>query len=118
MTKENFERMEQGLRPVKPKVEPRPEPKKPIVDNEVKLSQIPDGYTVKLEQAFRKSVRNENKVLFIGYEVLIELIPEPREKGPGRPPEPKTIMGWMIEGEFLALLRKYSKQIDRQVIRW
>jgi hypothetical protein len=119
LSKEDFDKVDKGIRLIKPKVVPRPEPKKPVVENEVKLSQIPEGYTVKLEQAFKKVLKNEEGMRFIGWEVLIELTPIPKEKGtPGRPFEPKTLMGWMIEGEFMALLRTYSKQIDRQVIRW
>ncbi len=119
VSKENFELMERGQRPKKPTVEPKSDPAMPVIEQIVKVSDIRENYTVKLEQAFRSTKKNVDGVRFIGFEVLIELSPIiPKERGPGRPPEQKTLMGWMQEGEFLSLLRKYSKQIDRQVIRW
>ena len=124
MSKEDWEMLEKGIRPKKKARTPRPEPAKPIIENEVKVSDIPEGYSLKLEQAFKKVIQNVDGIRFIGYEVLIELTPIPKKRGPGRPkedevaPEPKTLMGWMIEGEFLALNRKFRKEIDQQVIRW
>lgn len=119
VSKEDFDLLERGIKPAKKKVTPRPEPEMPVIEQIVKVADIPENYTVKLEQAFRSIKKNKDGMRFIGYDVVIQLMPvPPEEKKAGRPPEPKTLTGWMIEGEFMALLRKYSKQIDRQVIRW
>lgn len=119
VSKEDFDLMERGMKPAKKKVEPRPEPPMPVIEQIVKVVDIPENYTVRLDEAFRSIKKNKDGMRFIGYDVVIRLIPvTPEEKKAGRPFEPKTLTGWMIEGEFLALLRKYSKEIDRKVIHW
>jgi hypothetical protein len=125
VSKENWERIEKGLPPLKPKKIHKPEPERPTIKNEIKCSDIPQGYEVELEQARRKSVRNDQKVMFIGFDVTINLIPILKKRGPGRPKEtedaplePKTLSGWMIEGEFLTFVRTYRKKINQQVIHW
>lgn len=124
ITREEFDAMERGIRPKKRKVVPIPEPTFPVIENEIKVSDIPEDYAVKLEEAYRDVQKNKDGVSFIGYQVHIELTPIPKKRGPGRPkedevaPEPKTLIGWMIEGEFRLLVRKYMKQIDQKVIHW
>ena len=125
VSKENWDRIEKGLAPLKPEKITRPDPEKPVVENEIKISDIPTGYDVELEQAKRKSIRNEQGVMFIGFDVTINLNPIPKKRGPGRPkeseegtPEPMTLNGWMPEGAFLTLIRTYRKKIDQQVIHW
>jgi hypothetical protein len=109
---------------VRPERIPRPEPVKPIIDNEIKCSDIPPNYEVELESAHRENKRNEQGILFVGYKVAMNLNPVAKKRGPGRPKEdevalePKTLIGWMLEGEFLSLIRTYRKQIDQQVIHW
>lgn len=124
MSKEDYDRKEKGLPPLKRMSLVRPEPPKPVIDKEITMADVLDGYGVELESANRHPLKNEDGMLFIGYDVVINLNPVSKKRGPGRPKEteseplePKTLDGWMPEGEFMALLRTYSKQIDRQVIR-
>ena len=124
--KVDFERREQGLPPLKPLRVVVPEPSKPIVENEINLTDIPTGYEVQLEHAQKNNRRNEIGVMFIGFDVTIILNPIVKKRGPGRPKEseevqttePKELKGWMTEGNFLGLVRMYRKQIDQQVIHW
>jgi hypothetical protein len=123
VSKDNFDRFEKGLPPLKPKKVVIPDPPRPIVDNEVKMTDIPEDYEIKLDYAHRKTVRNDEGVMFIGFEVNIDLLPISKKRGPGRPkesddPKPLNLKGWMIEGEFLQFVRTYRKQIDQQVINW
>jgi hypothetical protein len=125
MTKENFERQEKGLPILKPTVEPRPVPIMPVIEKELTIADIPDGYEVNLESAKKHILKNEVGVMFIGYDVNIDLFPSRKKKKPGRPKEsdkielePLTLEGWMFEGKFLEFIRTYRKQIDQQVIIW
>ena len=125
VSKENFDRLEKGLPPLKPKKVVIPDPQKPVIDNEITMKDILLGYDVKLDYAKKNLLRNEQGVRFIGFDVIITLNPIPKKRGPGRPketedpqPEPVTLKGWMIEGQFLEFVRTYRKQIDQQVIRW
>lgn len=126
VSKENWDRMEKGLRPLKPERVVIPEPEKPVVENEIKFDDIPNNYEVELEHAQRKSIRNAHGILFIGFDITLNLVPIEKKRGPGRPPkepdetilEAKTLTGWMLEGEFLKLVRTYRKKIDQQVIHW
>ena len=125
MTKDDFDRREKGLPPLKKERNTPPDPVKPAVENEIRMTDIPDGYEVHLEFAKRSTVRNEEGIMFIGFDVSIELFPIKQKQKPGRPKksdddplEPMSLNGWMIEGEFLAFVRTYRKQIDQQVIHW
>lgn len=121
VTKENWERMEKGLPPLKPKQEKKEDPVSPVISNEIKLSDIPPNCDVQLDHAQRNTVRNEQGMRFIGFDVIMTCVP--KKKGPGKPPtgtitEPKTIEGWLAEGAFLELIRLHRKEIDQQVIHW
>lgn len=126
VTKENFERMEKGLPPLKVKVEKRPEPTKPDVENEIKFKDIPVDEFVELEYARRNTVKNKEGIRFIGYDVSM-ILESPMKRKPGRPKESekeevltesKNLIGWMNEGEFLTLVRHAKKKINPQVINW
>jgi hypothetical protein len=125
VSKDNFERMEKGLPILKPKKVVVPDPPKPVMDNEITMKDIPEGYSVHLSHAAQKPIRNKDGILFIGFDVIIDLNPVAKKRGPGRPkeseegqPEPKELKGWMMEGTFLEFVRTYRKQIDQQVIHW
>lgn len=122
MSKVDYDRKEKGLPPLRSVLMARPEPTKPDIDNEITMEDIMEGYTVELESAKRRSIKNAEGTIFIGYDVLINLNLSVKKRGPGRPkedeeqPEQRILKGWMNEGQFLSLVRTYSKQIDRQVI--
>jgi hypothetical protein len=121
ISKENWERMEQGLPPLKSKKAVIPDPPKPVIPNELKLTDIPPNCDIQLDHAKRNTVRNEDGLRFIGFDVTITCIP--KKKKPGKPPtgsieEPVTLSGWMQEGEFLSFVRTYRAQIGQQAIHW
>jgi hypothetical protein len=119
MTKENWERTEKGLPPIRPEKVEKPEPKKPDIKNEIKFDDIPMAEFSELEYARRQTIKNAEGVRFIGFEVSIIL-----KRKPGRPKEsekeegPGTLTGWMNEGDFLKLNRVMRKKINQQVINW
>ena len=122
MSKDDFERKERGLPPIKRVIAKRQEPLKPEIENEIKFQDIHDF--IELESAKRKSMQNAEGMRFVGFEVSI-IIDYKRKAG--RPKEsekdeiqtgPKTLSGWMMEGEFLTLVRTFRKQINPQVISW
>jgi len=121
ISKDDFERAEKGLPPLKLKKEPRPEPEKPEVQDEITFEDI-SGF-IELLRAERKTIRNAEGIRFIGYSVEIML---EGKKKPGRPKEsekeipiePTVLEGWMCEGDFLKLVRTYRKDINSQVIKW
>jgi hypothetical protein len=121
VSKENWERMEKGLPPLKPKNVVLPDPPKPVISNELKLTDIPPNCDIQLDHAQRNTVRNEEGLRFIGFDVTITCTP--KKKKPGKPPtgsidEPVTISGWMEEGTFLSFVRTYRNQIGQQAIHW
>jgi len=121
ISKDDFERAEKGLPPLKTKKEPRPEPEKPEVQDEITFEDI-SGF-IELLRAERKVIKNAEGVSFIGFSVEIML---EGKKKPGRPKEsekeipiePTVLEGWMCEGDFLKLVRTYRKEINSQVIKW
>jgi len=124
MGKEDWERAEKGL-PIIPKMKiKRPEPERPKIENEIKFDDIPINDFVELEYARRKTIKNSEGARFIGYEVSMVLGFKRKQ---GRPKEsekeqisgePKTLSGWMGEGDFLSLVRTCRKKINQQVINW
>jgi len=124
MSKDDFERREMGLPPIKKIVVKRSDPPKPEIENEIRFADIPANDFSELESAKRKMVQNSEGNRFMGYEVTIIL---DHKRKAGRPKEsekdeiqtgPKTLSGWMAEGEFLTLVRTFRKQINPQVISW
>ena len=121
MSKDDFERVEKGLPPFKPKKEPRPEPERPEVEGEITFEDIL-GF-IELLRAERKMIKNAEGISFIGFSVEIML---EGKKKPGRPKEsekeipiePTVLEGWMCEGDFMELVRTYRKEINSQVIKW
>lgn len=109
MTGANFDRVEQGLAPLKPKVVEKIDPGKPTIDDEILSSDVKSGYKVKLVYAHRVRKQNEEGISFIGYEVEINLTLKK---------EVLTLNGWMVEGEFLTFVRNNREQIDQSVICW
>jgi len=119
--KEDWERMDKGLTPVKKPKVVIPEPKFPKIDNHLKFEDVPIDRFEKLLSARRSVVKNEEGARFIGYDVLIEF---KGKRKPGRPPEtkeeipPEIISGWMIEGDFLHLYRLIRDRVNIAKIVW
>lgn len=119
MTKENWERSEKGLPPLKPKKITRPEPERPVIEKEIKFSDIPVDWFKTLDKATMNTLKNKDGMRFIGYDVEISL--GKNKTGAITNEEknyPKSMKGWMDEGSFLSLVRTFRKQIDVQVIHW
>ena len=113
MTKANFDRSEQGLPPLKEVKVVRPDDVMPDAEDELKALDVTAGedikFDIKLGHATRVNRRNEDGVLFIGYDVSIDVISKD---------DTTTMKGWMVEGEFQQFVRNHRKQIDQQVINW
>ena len=128
MAKTDWERRDAGLPPIKVKKIKRPDPEKPVIENEIKFDDIPVNDFMELEYARRKTIKNAEGVRFLGFEVSMILTPSAQlKRKPGRPSkeekeevstEPKTLTGWMSEGDFLTLVRNCRKKINPQVINW
>ena len=118
MSKEDFDRAEKELLPIKREKVVLPDPKKPITDKEIFLSDVTaleEFYSVELVSASRKMIKNEDGITFIGFDVSIEFLPkDENEKSEDIP----KMDGWMVEGEFLAFVRTYRKKINQNVINW
>ena len=128
ISREDWELMEQGKRPKpRPRIE-RPEPPKPVIENEIKFEDIPLDDFVELEYARRNTLKNPEGSRFIGFDVSMILKSNAQlKRKAGRPPkeekeeistEPKILTGWMNEGDFLTLVRMCRKKINPQVINW
>ena len=119
MPLEDFERMRKGLPPVKVKKVNRPEPEKPDIKNEIKFKDIPIDWFKSLDSAKRNTLKNKEGMRFIGYDVEISL---GKNKAGAITNEekniPKSMSGWMDEGNFMELVRTVRKQINPQVINW
>jgi hypothetical protein len=111
MSKEDYDRAEKGLAPLKLVKEARPDPEYPLIKSEIKLSDIPPDEPIKLEYANRNILKNKDGVSFIGFSVFILVLSDKIK-------EPFPMEGWMLEGEFLAFLRAYRSQINQNVIHW
>ena len=109
MPKEEWKRRERGERIQKPKPIPRQEPAFPKVKDLIKFEDIPLTEFEKVMNAKMRRIRNEEGVNFIGYDVTILL---KGKRGAGRPKEdeselpPRTLTGWMIEGDYEKLRRQ------------
>ena len=111
MTQENFDRSEKGLPPILPEKVIKPDVVEPDFKDILLMSDaVVDGFEPKLRSAVRKARRNDDRVLFVGYDVSIELISEKEEN--------VTLTGWMVEGEFMQFVRNYRTTTDQQVINW
>jgi hypothetical protein len=114
MSKEDYDRKEQGLPLAKKKRVVVSEPNPPVVENEITMKDIPESFV--LASARRQIVKNKDGVTFIGFNILIYT-----ESLKGKKSNEKVqqeIEGWMNEGEFLIFLRTYRNYIDQNVISW
>ena len=100
VTLENFNRMERGLPPLKPKKIVKPEPVPPIVDDQIFFDDLPTDELFEFSARLRHpAVKNEDGVSFLGFDVYFE------SRGG------EIAQGWMGEGEFQKL--KMRIQVER-----
>lgn len=123
MTKEDFDRSEKGLPPLKAVKVARPEPEEPEIDNWIKFKDVDVKLFASLDSAKRRTIKNREGVRFIGFDVSMQIYQpgafgRPKEVEKGVPAKPETITGWMLEGDFLQLRRTFSKKINVDVISW
>jgi hypothetical protein len=113
MSKEDFDRAEQGLPPIKRTVAPRPEPEPPDVKERILFKDIPLDMFSRLLNARFRSMRNKDGMRFTGFDVEIELsIKEGKEE------HTETLRGWMPETEWLLFLRNARSKIDYKVVQF
>lgn len=103
VNKEDYDRMERGLKPRPKKKMVMPEPDPPIVENQIKLTDIPREKFVDLAGVRRRTVTNAEGVSFIGYDVSIDL-----EDG-------KRIEGWFDEKNYYDFKRAFKNKIDGKI---
>lgn len=112
MGKEDWDRAEKGLPPIKKEVKKKPEPDLPEVKGMLFFEDIKIERFNRLLGAKMHSVPNKEGMRFIGYDVQIELAPTEKEK------EPKVVKGWMPESEWLLLLGNARSKIDIRVVQF
>ena len=103
--KEIWEAQDKGLK-IRKKPAPKiPEPKVPIIKDQLKLGDVPleevTGITANLRQR-----ENDEGFRFIGMDVVLSL------KGK----QPKK--GWMTEGDFYALRREVAGRVDTSALEF
>jgi hypothetical protein len=112
ISREDFERQEKGLPPLKKDKIVRPEPEFPKVDNLIKFDDIPILDFERIVTSAMRRIKNKEGVNFIGYDVTILLKARRRAGRPTKEeeeagePQPRILKGWMIEGDFEKLKRQ------------
>lgn len=124
MTREDWERKEKGLPPIKKEKIVRPEPEHPKVERLVTCSSVPFDRFVRIISSKRNNLKNKDGVRFIGFDVEIEvkykIQPKKADSEEAETKEPKenyVIAGWMPEGEWLQLLRSLRNKIDLSMLQ-
>jgi len=121
--REDWELIDKG-KPPREKVKPIiPEPKFPKIDDHLKFNDILPDQFESLVSAKRRSIRNEDRVVFNGYDVIIKLKrkagrPSEKEKALQTDAKDKLISGWMVEGDFLKFFYHFREKIDLDTISW
>lgn len=105
MSKEDWERQDKGLPPIKRKVTPRPEPKAPEIKHQVSLKGIKFERLISVN---RSNTRNKDNMTFIGYEVVMEV-----KEGA----TVKSLGGWVPEAEWMEFVRAHRSQINMAALQ-
>lgn len=105
MSREDFERSEKGLPPLKKKSVPRPEPEKPKVKDQISLKGINFQGLLSVK---RDNQRNAEGQIFIGYTVRMEV-----KDGAGV----KTLGGWVPESEWQEFMRYHRGKINMEALQ-
>jgi hypothetical protein len=127
MSKAEWDMMEAGKRIPKRVVEPRPEPEMPKVDGLILFESIPQERFVRLVSAKRGSIKNNDGMSFVGYEVAFEIKytegskkvkkSKALDKILEEEKETYILSGWMPEGEWMKFLRAMRTKIDLGVLQ-
>lgn len=113
MSKEDWDRQEQGLPPIKRKVEPRPEPEPPEIGDMILFKDVPIDLFSRLLAAKFKMVKNKDGMRFAGFDVEIEL-----SMKEGKEEHTDVVKGWMPETEWLLFLRSARSKIDYRIVQF
>ncbi len=101
---EDFERMEKGLPPLPKKKEIRPDPEPPMVENRIEFESIPLDKAVRLTRVREHSQRNKDGVIFIGYDIELEL------------KDSRPLQGWVDEGTLIKLIPLIRERTDQAIL--
>jgi hypothetical protein len=117
--REDWERKDAGLPPKKKVVVVKEPPELPKVANQITFDDIPVERFGKLISASRRAIKNDQGIIFIGYDVMIEI--KAKKRGPGRPSKEEVedkddkeriISGWMLEHDWFKFYRHARENID------
>jgi len=122
MSREEWERKELGLPPLKKKKVERPDPVFPKVDKLLSFKEVPLDRFVRLISVKRNNIKNKDGVSFIGYDAEMEIKVEVKSQKPLDKilsEEGKTyiLSGWFPEGEWMQFLRNMRSRIDLSMLQ-
>jgi len=122
MIREEWERKELGLPPLKKKKVERPDPVPPKVDKLLSFKEVPLDRFVRLISVKRNNIKNKDGVSFIGYDAEMEIKVEVKSQKPLDKilsEEGKTyiLSGWFPEGEWMQFLRNMRSRIDLSMLQ-
>jgi len=103
--KEDWERIDKGLRPRKKPTPVHIEPGKPVIKNQILVHSVPVE-NVKTVDAKRRTVRNAQGAISIGFDTSFGL-----NGG-------KKVSGWITEGDFYAIRRELPDTVDTSRIEF
>lgn len=90
---EDFNLWDKGQKPRRKPVASHPDPKRPKIDNLIELDKIKLDELVSVTKGRRHIIRNEDGVMFMGYDVGYQI------KGQ------KAVEGWMSEADYVEFRR-------------
>jgi hypothetical protein len=121
MSRDEWERKELGLPPLKKKKVERPDPVFPKVDKLLSFKEIPLDRFVRLISVKRSNIKNKDGVSFIGFDVEMEIKSKekkkPLDKIISEDPETYILAGWFPEGEWMQFLRNMRSRIDLSMLQ-
>ena len=121
MSREEWERKELGLPPLKKKKVERPDPVFPKVDKLLSFKEVPLDRFVRLINVKRNNIKNKDGVSFIGFDVDMEIKAKEKKKTLDKimseEPETYIISGWFPEGEWMQFLRHMRSRIDLSMLQ-
>jgi len=122
MSRDEWERKELGLPPLKKKKVERPDPVPPKVDKLLSFKEVPLDRFVRLISVKRNNIKNKDGVSFIGYDAEMEIKVEVKSQKPLDKilsEEGKTyiLSGWFPEGEWMQFLRNMRSRIDLSMLQ-
>jgi len=127
MSRDEWERKELGLPPLKKKKVERPDPVPPKVDKLLSFKEVPLDRFVRLINVKRNNIKNKDGVSFIGFDVDMEIKSagtvkvkdknKPLDKILAEESETYLISGWFPEGEWMQFLRHMRSRIDLSMLQ-